>query len=413
MDILIGRGIPDSLVATDATDGIPVIRAKTTCGLRYSHDCYHVAWIHLPGGGAVEFELRHTLLPESLRERLEKGPIPCRFVPAQERETCACASIHRNAESHLKDVADCPICGTGGAGSCCMRLCCRNDEDGRCLLCGKPIPERELAALRARRWTSRFRVGDRWVYSRKINGEADGTRTVTILEKRRRPPNAPADLPGEWLLVEETLADREAFRRFWYLDGRTFAVTDEAGALLTRIPLSTLIPDQKASVLYEGRQYNGTVNREILQIGNTLRIGCGISEEHESLLFHKNLGLVCHRDHRMRTTLEFVLVNHPSLENDVEELTGTLRTFDGGVAIGGEADPSGFILETPGPLSLCGDNPLLPRPGRLYVSGDVPASLIGKEVRVRGVLSLLRVGGVETPAREFLQIEAKEMHPQE
>ncbi len=83
--------------------------------------------------------------------------------------------------------------------------------------------------------------------------------------------------------------------------------------------------------------------------------------------------------------------------------SGRVRYHDGGVAIGGEADPSGWVLD--------GDHGL----GRLYlrrqgslVHEEITA-LSGRKVEVSGELGIISVGGVETPRRQFQVIDVDEI----
>lgn len=75
--------------------------------------------------------------------------------------------------------------------------------------------------------------------------------------------------------------------------------------------------------------------------------------------------------------------------------TGFVYEHDGGLAIGGEADPSGWVL--------LGDHSFK----RLYLRSNGSlrdpglASLRGKYVEVQGDLDLIEVGGVETDRRYF------------
>lgn len=78
---------------------------------------------------------------------------------------------------------------------------------------------------------------------------------------------------------------------------------------------------------------------------------------------------------------------------------GTVRDFQAPMAIGGESDPSGLILEARDSdqriyLSMDG-NPMHPS----------LKSYIGKQVRLRGNLRNVTAGGVETPRRTFPMLD--------
>lgn len=82
-----------------------------------------------------------------------------------------------------------------------------------------------------------------------------------------------------------------------------------------------------------------------------------------------------------------------------EWYTGFVYEHDGGMAIGGEADPTGWIL--------VGDHGFkrlyLRRDGSLRDEGL--AAFKGKYVEVKGEIDLIEVGGVETDRRYFRVLE--------
>lgn len=117
--------------------------------------------------------------------------------------------------------------------------------------------------------------------------------------------------------------------------------------------------------------------------------------------------------------------------------TGMVAWHDPGMAIGGEADPAGYVLAgdhreavrrhladaPPEERQRVGydDGTLFRGPGwdRLYLrlegSLDHPRlkALDDERVTVRGTFDLLHAGGVETPARKFLVLDVSEIEPAE
>ena len=73
------------------------------------------------------------------------------------------------------------------------------------------------------------------------------------------------------------------------------------------------------------------------------------------------------------------------------------------MAIGGEADPPGYILRDYRWISG--------QPGfaysRIYIEGPLDSSYLNKRVRVTGKIETISVGGVETSKRTFLRIMAE------
>lgn len=79
-------------------------------------------------------------------------------------------------------------------------------------------------------------------------------------------------------------------------------------------------------------------------------------------------------------------------------LTGNVVFFEGGMAIGGEAPPSGFTLRTDQYRHL-----YLRQHGQLEAAAV--RALEGELVRVKGRVGAIRVGGVETPLRFYPVLE--------
>ena len=74
-------------------------------------------------------------------------------------------------------------------------------------------------------------------------------------------------------------------------------------------------------------------------------------------------------------------------------------------AIGGETDPSGFILSDYQWKTK--------EPGfdyyRIYVANDIDSSYLNKRVHIIGKLEILEAGGVETRKREFPEIKINQI----
>lgn len=87
---------------------------------------------------------------------------------------------------------------------------------------------------------------------------------------------------------------------------------------------------------------------------------------------------------------------NPSVEGVVNFAQPTM-------AIGGEVDPSGFFLTNFRWIS--GQPDFLY--SRIYVEGQIDSSYLNKRVRVTGKTELITAGGVETPKRTFLKIQAE------
>jgi len=92
----------------------------------------------------------------------------------------------------------------------------------------------------------------------------------------------------------------------------------------------------------------------------------------------------------------------PEVDAQGNGVVGVVRFHDAGLAIGGETDPHGYILE---------DSDLGRFEGRVYlrINGDIDnqdfKGFEGKRARVRGRLGRISAGGVETPLRFFSVID--------
>ena len=84
----------------------------------------------------------------------------------------------------------------------------------------------------------------------------------------------------------------------------------------------------------------------------------------------------------------------PNIGRREVALTGNVVFFEGGMAIGGEAPPSGFALRTDQYRHL-----YLRQHGQLEAQGV--RALENELVRVTGRVGAIRVGGVETPLRFY------------
>ena len=82
---------------------------------------------------------------------------------------------------------------------------------------------------------------------------------------------------------------------------------------------------------------------------------------------------------------------------------GTVEYFAPRAAIGGEADPSGFILRD---YRWISGQPAFSY-SRIYASGALDSSYLQKRVQVTGKVERITAGGVETPKRTFLRMETE------
>jgi len=79
----------------------------------------------------------------------------------------------------------------------------------------------------------------------------------------------------------------------------------------------------------------------------------------------------------------------------VQEWTGVVEWRDGGYAIGGEADPSGYILRYDDKFA--------------YLEGENIKKYLDKKVMVKGEASIKVAGGIETPLRLLEVIAVQEI----
>lgn len=92
-------------------------------------------------------------------------------------------------------------------------------------------------------------------------------------------------------------------------------------------------------------------------------------------------------------------------ENGLTVVEGKVGYYGPRMAIGAEADPSGFILLECRWLSGA---PTFSY-SRVYVKGAIDSSYLNKRVRITGALEKLSAGGVETPLRNFPMIEIRQL----
>ena len=92
-----------------------------------------------------------------------------------------------------------------------------------------------------------------------------------------------------------------------------------------------------------------------------------------------------------------------SPNNGVAVIEGSVSYYPPTMAIGGEADPFGFILTDYQWLSGA---PTFSY-SRVYVGGGIDSSYLGLRVRLSGQLEKLSAGGVETPLRHFPKVETQ------
>jgi len=78
-------------------------------------------------------------------------------------------------------------------------------------------------------------------------------------------------------------------------------------------------------------------------------------------------------------------------------LEGSLSYFQAPPAIGGETDPSGYIIANPKWIS---GEPNYAY-ARVYVSNGEPIVYQSEQVRVTGTIDSIFAGGIETPRRKF------------
>lgn len=94
-------------------------------------------------------------------------------------------------------------------------------------------------------------------------------------------------------------------------------------------------------------------------------------------------------------------------------LVGRLQLFQAPYAIGGEADPSGLILTEVDNTTYYQELAAKSEGGRVYVRG-VPDTYAGLKVSITvGGYELVKAGGVETPERTFVVVNASGAEPLE
>ena len=91
------------------------------------------------------------------------------------------------------------------------------------------------------------------------------------------------------------------------------------------------------------------------------------------------------------------------LADQIPAVEGILEFFESGMAIGGEADPQGYILKD---YHWVSGEPAFAY-SRIYIDGPVDSSYLRKRVRVVGRPEMISAGGVETRKRTFLRIRAE------
>lgn len=105
----------------------------------------------------------------------------------------------------------------------------------------------------------------------------------------------------------------------------------------------------------------------------------------------------------------------------VVTLTGTVDFYQAGAAIGGETDPSGYILtgdhagQVEASLKKTGKAPETGLRDRVYLrragklDHDTLRMLLNNKIKVTGKLDVVSAGGVETPKRHFPVLDIREL----
>lgn len=93
------------------------------------------------------------------------------------------------------------------------------------------------------------------------------------------------------------------------------------------------------------------------------------------------------------------------IKNPSPSVEGIVNFVPPTMAIGGEADPSGFILTN---YHWISGQPAFPY-SRIYIDGQVASSYLEKRVRVTGKVETITAGGVETPKRTFIKIQSEQI----
>ena len=97
--------------------------------------------------------------------------------------------------------------------------------------------------------------------------------------------------------------------------------------------------------------------------------------------------------------------NPIEIKNTSPSVEGVVNFVPPTMAIGGEADPSGFILTN---CRWISGQPAFPY-SRIYIDGQINSSYLEKRVRVTGNVETITAGGVETPKRTFLKIQVEQI----
>ena len=93
------------------------------------------------------------------------------------------------------------------------------------------------------------------------------------------------------------------------------------------------------------------------------------------------------------------------IKNTSPSVVGVVNFVPPTMAIGGEADPSGFILTN---YHWISGQPTFPY-SKIYIDGQIDSSYLGKRVQVTGKVETITAGGVETPKRTFLKIQSEQI----
>ncbi|MDP1675407.1 MAG: hypothetical protein Q8L88_00980 [Bacteroidota bacterium] len=95
--------------------------------------------------------------------------------------------------------------------------------------------------------------------------------------------------------------------------------------------------------------------------------------------------------------------SNPAEQNSNQVVSeGTVNYYIAPPAVGGETDPTGYIIANAKWLS--GEPKYLH--GRVYITDGELSAYVSKRVRVTGTIDSLTAGGVETPERKFPLIKA-------
>jgi hypothetical protein len=95
----------------------------------------------------------------------------------------------------------------------------------------------------------------------------------------------------------------------------------------------------------------------------------------------------------------------PEGKEKIIECVAVVKYFKGTMAIGGEGDPPGHVIEIKEDRSSPKDE--ISSYSRTYLKGRDFAPFLNKKVKVKGTRSSISVGGIETPKRVFPVIHVK------